>query len=254
MIEGDDYRVYLFNLSELRADELGFYCERLLSVTERERAKRYKSFKCFRQFVAGRALLRTVLTHLEGTPPEDWEFSFGPNGKPQVSKPTGSDLLFNLSHRDHLVGLVVGRAPKCTRTSFLGLGVDLERTPTGELNLDLVKGFFTGKEHSYILDGPQKEMCLRFAEVWSAKEALLKAKGLGLHHLTPLSTAHIDPPHTASHLSGGDDFKILIHHVETDYILALCVPQDCRNIRYLSLNSALHSADDIALGASNFII
>jgi phosphopantetheinyl transferase len=111
-----------------------------------------------------RSILRRVLALRLGMPPEEIEFRVEPGGKPRVS---GCE--FSLSHSGPWLVVVTGEAE---------LGVDVEfRTPRSDV-LELARRFFSNDDVAALRDAHDRERA--FILQWVAKEAALKASGVGL--------------------------------------------------------------------------
>jgi len=121
------------------------------------------------RFERGRALLRRVLGLRLGARPEDIEFEILPGGKPRVA---GCE--FSISHSGPW--LVVA-------ASDTAVGVDVEAQRPGRDVMELAGRFFSAHDFELLRQsaGPQFQGFLR---QWVAKEAALKAAGVGIaNHL-----------------------------------------------------------------------
>jgi 4'-phosphopantetheinyl transferase len=133
---------------------------------ERARAARYLEGRVRSRFIAGRCFLRRALALALGGTPQGLRFSVGPHGKPEVA-----GLHFNLSHSE-------GRALLATCSSH-PVGVDLEALRELEV-LQLARGQFDPAELAALTALDPADRRLGFFRVWTRKEALLKATGLGI--------------------------------------------------------------------------
>ena len=146
---------------------------RLLPEDEQERAGRFHFKADANRYLAGRWFLRQVLGSYLEIAPGSILFQYSPSGKPaltQACNPQG--LQFNLTHSLALALVAVAR--KCR------IGIDLEfvrAIPDTEL---IVERFFTPKEQTYWRDAAIEQKNQAFFTLWTAKEAYLKALGLGL--------------------------------------------------------------------------
>ncbi len=146
---------------------------RLLSVDERTRFNRFKVERARRRFAVARASLRCLLGQIIKTPPESVRFEYGAHGKPRIHPAQNpEDVRFNLSHSGDiaLLALTVGRE----------VGVDVERLRDRVPFQKLAARFFAPEEAESLnqLSGP--DLRLRFFRIWTAKEAYIKAIGMGL--------------------------------------------------------------------------
>ncbi len=147
----------------------------LLSPEELERARRFR-FECHRnRFVVGRGRLREILAAYLDTSPVEIEFTYGDSGKPELATPfAASGLRFNLSHSEALALVAVTRAAE--------IGVDVERVRVLSEADDLVKRFFSASEAAAYAALPAAEKPAAFFNLWTRKEAWLKATGQGIAH------------------------------------------------------------------------
>jgi 4'-phosphopantetheinyl transferase len=144
----------------------------LLSPDEAARRQRFLFEKNRHQFLVTRALVRTVLSQYAEVDPRAWVFTANPHGRPSVAEPAGVAVDFNISHTD---GLVV-----CAVAAGANLGVDAERLEMRRVKLEVARRFFAPEEAA-ALDGlPAAEQGPGFFQLWTLKEAYIKARGLGL--------------------------------------------------------------------------
>ncbi|MCW1884996.1 4'-phosphopantetheinyl transferase superfamily protein [Luteolibacter flavescens] len=154
-----------------------------LSASERTQAERFHFEKDAIHWRACRAALRGVLGEALGIAPGAVGIDHGEHGKPELS-PAGSGLHFNLSHcRDlALIALCQDGA----------VGVDIEPADRAPTLLGCEDAFCHPGEISLLPDeaGPRATMLM---DLWTRKEALLKALGTGMS-LAPQSVSVADPP------------------------------------------------------------
>jgi len=126
--------------------------------------------------LAAKQVLRKVLAAEYGRPPLSTEITIAnrPSGAPYAILDGEGRIPWSLSisHR-----IDVGFAAVATSTR-VAIGADVElvvaRDPA------LVRGFFTGEEAAAVASSHGRGVDLAVARIWSAKEAVLKAMGLGL--------------------------------------------------------------------------
>lgn len=147
-----------------------------LTDAERARAAHMRSEPARRRFVARRTALRRLLGDRLGIDPCSVELTAGPHGKPAVRAPGGPH--FNVSSSGRVVVIAV--------SDRADMGVDVEHVRDRVRREAIARRFFTRAEqaHAASLDG--------FFTVWTLKEAVVKATGLGLSHL-PLDRFDVDP-------------------------------------------------------------
>ncbi|MBB6187765.1 4'-phosphopantetheinyl transferase superfamily protein [Rhodanobacter sp. MP7CTX1] len=119
----------------------------------------------------GRAPLRALLAAYVGEPPQSLVLIDGEHGRPELAPPHGS-LAFNWSHSGDRALLAIARG--------VAPGIDLERWRARTRALEIAQRFFCAEEAAALamLDGAQ--LTSAFLDLWTAKEAVLKALGRGI--------------------------------------------------------------------------
>jgi len=172
LVYGTDLLAGSLSLNEiLTRDELAY--------SERLRGEGQKS-----TWLSCRATLRLILGSCLGRNPRDIEFSKGRFGKLHLPE---TNLFFNVSHSKNafLLGF-----------SFLGrIGVDIELLNGDEDVPELAEYAFSDDELQYCQNGDHPE---RFAEIWTCKEAFLKAVGVGLVDRLPSISVTDNLPNSVS--------------------------------------------------------
>jgi 4'-phosphopantetheinyl transferase len=146
----------------------------ILSTAERERCDRLRFQESRRDFVAAHALLRRSLSaYTRHRSPEAWDFETGLRGKPALSRTsTATELIeFNLSHTRGFVACAI---------SSVRVGLDVERIHPETKSVEIAERFFHARETSALKALPPHDCAIRFIELWTLKEALLKGLGLGI--------------------------------------------------------------------------
>jgi len=142
----------------------------LLAPAESDRAARLRDFRDRQAYVFTHALLRLALGHELRTSAATLEMVAGAHGKPRLQG-RGAEAHFNISYRRGAVALAIGDAP---------VGVDIEWIRPGIDMLGIAGRFFTSEEQAFLQAPPAGELAQRFFGLWTRKEALLKAAGLGV--------------------------------------------------------------------------
>jgi 4'-phosphopantetheinyl transferase len=163
-----------------------------LDEEERARAARFLFEEDCAAYVAAHGLLRRALTEAFGRPPAAWRFCAGAHGKPAlVDAPPGA--AFNLSHCRSMVVVAVGAGGARDVEPGVELGVDVEaRTRAERLDIRVARRFFAGDEVARLEALP--DAAARndyFLQLWTLKEAVIKATGLGLTQ--PLDAFSVAP-------------------------------------------------------------
>jgi 4'-phosphopantetheinyl transferase len=150
-----------------------------LSPDERARCQRFVFRRDRRDFAAGHALLRRVLSMHDDVRADAWTFVADANGKPALAHGAGAPpLAFNLSHTNGLVACAVTRDGE--------VGVDVECVERVTDSRDIAERYFSTAELAQLDACRGDERAARFIELWTLKEAYLKAIGSGLAQ--PLDT------------------------------------------------------------------
>lgn len=147
----------------------------VLSVQELQRGERFLREEHRRRFCLARAFLRVILAHYIGVAAKLLQFREGAYGKPYLD-PNSDDVQFNLSHSQDQAIYAVNLRQE--------VGVDIECiSPEMEIQ-PLIARFFTLIERQYIASLPDNQQRYAFYQIWTRKEAVMKATGLGLSGLS----------------------------------------------------------------------
>lgn len=165
-----DIDIYFGNTDSFLNDVTVFY--NFLSDSEKARANRFKYESDYNCYVSVHALLRIELSKFLGTEANSFRIDEAKNGKPFIP---GVDLPFSISRTKNLFVFVIGRSGQF-------LGIDIEQIkPEIDLN-DISRNYFSIKEQQLILSFDRiVDQNRTFFEIWTRKEALLKAVGIGIN-------------------------------------------------------------------------
>ena len=145
----------------------------LLREDELARANKFRFLEHKNNFIAARGILRRLLGHYLNIEPQNIKFDYGDRGKPrlrQTKSPTS--LEFNISHSQKYA--LFGFA--CDRI----VGVDLEYLREMKDAVKIARRFFSDREFESIANLDVSQQARVFFQLWTAKEAYLKAIGVGL--------------------------------------------------------------------------
>jgi 4'-phosphopantetheinyl transferase len=144
-----------------------------LSPDDSARYARYLVPGAAQTFLAARLLVRSVLSAYASVVPAAWRFETNRWGRPYIANPEAPPgLLFNLSHKPGAVTCLVGFERD--------LGVDVEHCAARPYLLDIASRFFSPAEATALIALPEEDRIRRFFELWTLKEAYIKARGVGL--------------------------------------------------------------------------
>lgn len=199
----------------------------LLSHDEIARADRFYFDKHRRRFTLARAILRLILAHYTSIPPTHLVFQENQYGKPKLKN--HPVLEFNLSHSEDMALLAIGRT--------MPLGIDLEFFSARPYE-GIGSQMFSSAENQALKQTTEALQPLVFFHIWSQKEALIKACGLGLSYPTQTfdvptcpstNQAVIDPLHKKT-------WQMISFQPVVGCCAALCFHSQITTIRYHVLN------------------
>jgi len=144
----------------------------LLPPGEIERIYRFAREPDRRRGLMACALTRAALARHTGVEPAAMRFTRDRLGKPELVDPPRTGLSFNISHTGELVLCGVSRAGS--------VGVDVERHDRKLNDLALARRFFAPDEAAALEAVPPAGRRRAFFELWTLKEAYVKACGRGL--------------------------------------------------------------------------
>ncbi len=171
-----DQEVHLWFIlnEEIQEPEVLLRLGSLLNAAEATQQKRYRNPSLQHRYVVTHGVLRSLLSAYEPrTSPQDWKFLYNQYGKPYLNTEPHQVLLrFNISHTDKVNVIVFGLIDE--------IGVDVEHVER-ELNYDaMVNNLFSYQDIAELsgLEGENRKK--RFFDIWTLKEAYIKACGMGL--------------------------------------------------------------------------
>ncbi len=153
-------------------------CAQWLDKEEQHRAARLVREEDRQRYVLAHGGLRAVLSRYLGVGPDVVELCRNEVGKPFVTrKSQGQSLItFNMSHAHGRALIAVSKGQE--------VGVDLERIRSDVEVEKLSERYFAPSEHATIMQLTEEQRAARFFRYWVAKEAVLKAQGIGLQALS----------------------------------------------------------------------
>jgi 4'-phosphopantetheinyl transferase len=174
----EDRAIHVWGFSLDGSSSFVGQCRSWLSEYERGRAARFISQQDQFRFVLAHGGLRAVLGRYHGLGPDAVELDCSETGKPFVRKGRGgqSAITFNMSHAHGRALIAVSKGQE--------IGVDLERVRSDIKVAKLSERYFAPSEQAAIMQVAQEQRAARFFRYWVAKEAVLKAQGIGLRALS----------------------------------------------------------------------
>ncbi|WP_264874424.1 4'-phosphopantetheinyl transferase family protein [Vibrio agarivorans] len=157
-------------------------CQRVLSLSEWFKISNLRLENRRQQQKLTRVLVRLVLSQYSNHDPKDWVFSLKVGGKPFVAN-ASHPLFFNVSHTQ---GLIV-----CAVSVESEVGVDVEILDKKRNFMAIAQQYFAEQEFQSLRAlRNEQERKLLFFQLWTLKEAYLKACGKGI--TVPLSSICFD--------------------------------------------------------------
>ena len=170
---GSTLHLWRIDLARLKDSSLEI---ELLSVDEVDRANRLRSDEDRWRFETSRVTLRKILgAYLERAPTE-LVFEYGETGKPTLKAHPqdgeSTSLSFNVSHS--------GQVALCAVAGKGAVGGDVEQIRELRATDRIARRHFSPEELEEWLVLDASDRLTEFYGVWTRKEALIKASGLGL--------------------------------------------------------------------------
>jgi len=166
----DKLAVFRFRLPN--GGKFGTYLRTLLQPDERARADRYYRDEDRHRFVYTRGILRLLAGKYTRQLPSSIRFTTGLNNKPELSGNTGWHI--NVSHSGSWILIAIGS---------VSLGVDVEQINPDFPFQEVMPPTFSQEEQRSI--EASTDARLLFYQLWTRKEALVKATAKGLNDDLP---------------------------------------------------------------------
>ena len=184
------------------------FCRALLSETERTHAEKLIHPADVERSILCRGILRTVLADYLAVIPKLISFERNENGKPFLRH---SEMEFNLSHSNDrmLIAVTAGRS----------VGVDIEFHRENVKMTAIAKRWFSPKEQSFFQDANKPKET--FFDIWSKKEAYVKAKGQGIYFDLPSFTVPLGEKPSVSTFEKNASWFFQTLKIDPDYSAAV---------------------------------
>ncbi len=216
-----------------RVEALG----RSLSAEELARANRFQFDRDRQHFVVARGLLRFLLGRYTAREPEHVAITYGNYGKPELLASVGRSLSFNVSH--------AGDQALMAFTPDQQIGVDIEaKRPLPDLET-IAAQFFSPHEQAALRSLPLEDRVDAFYNIWTRKEAFIKATGYGLMFPLDQFDVSLGPNDPACLLTIRASHQLAAHWTLTSlvaasgYAAALAVDGKVQRVRCFSASATL---------------
>jgi len=191
----------------------------IMNTGEIARTNRYLYATDKNRAIITRGSLRFLLGKYLNKKPSSLLFEVAKNNKPYLKNESGSALHYNISHSGNWVILAVADKE---------VGVDIEYINPQFDYQDILTDNFSEDEISFIMENPE-----HFFTLWTRKEALTKATGIGLDdHLKFI------PALTGEHFAKGNilatanNWIVNSFKVDSEYVASLAVNPLTSGLRF----------------------
>jgi 4'-phosphopantetheinyl transferase len=180
-LKAEQIHIWFANIDRPPSDIRHF--EALLSPREASRAQRFQFMRDRNGYVVRHGVLRTLLAGYLNCEPRQVNILYESNGKPHLAAQRNEgSLQFSDSHSDTYAAFAFCR--------YSRIGVDIEKIRELPEMLEIVARHFTRRENAELLSCPEAGRVMLFYQLWTRKEAILKAQGEGLlRHLDSVDVA-----------------------------------------------------------------
>jgi 4'-phosphopantetheinyl transferase len=194
-----------------------------LSEDETEKSRRFRFTRDRVSYITTHGLLRGILGKHLGISPEDVEITYNPFGRPSVSG-YSRQVFFNLSHSSGIS--VLAFDPQNN------IGVDVEKID-GKFEFESIVQLYFSKEEGKQIQSSEKKSRQRFYEIWTRKEAFLKAMGIGITENLQVDvlSERINGNSVLKDVSGNEEFLFRSMVFEQNFRITLAMGIDSGAIR-----------------------
>jgi 4'-phosphopantetheinyl transferase len=211
VLENDEVHIYRVCLADERTRIQEF--QALLSPEEQSRADRYARKQDRDRFVISKGSLRVILSKYTGIAPLGLQFDTGMRKKPVVRN--NQPVFFNVSHSSDWALIAI---------STKEVGVDIEWINPNFNFTGIVQEYFSSAEAKHLA---VHNSALAFFELWTRKEAFLKATGQGIGEYLTFTPSLTGIHPLDQQLYGNDrDWNISSFMFNDDYICAVASELD----------------------------
>ncbi|KNE75179.1 4-phosphopantetheinyl transferase (plasmid) [Candidatus Burkholderia crenata] len=195
-----------------------------MDFSERTRADGFRFQRDRMRYIVTRCAIRSVLSRYTDHPPAAWSFMADAFGRPCLVKNESAitGLTFNITHTSLMIVIALSRSDT--------VGVDAESRERSAPS-EVAERFFAASENNALSQLTFEQAAFRFFELWTLKEAYLKAIGVGLS--VELNSIVFDFPnsyaidYSSTSLDSCRDARqwtFSLFHLEPRHIFALCLP------------------------------
>ena len=198
---------------------------KVLNSEEVKRSDKYFSKGDRNKYIIRRGALRYILAQYLQQPAANIVFKLTENGKPVIDQPCGTQINFNLSDSADWVLIAIAKS---------AVGIDVELMKPNFSYEDILHLNFSEEEVYYI---KQQDSLKRFFLLWTRKEAILKATGIGLtDHLL-----HIPSLEGLNQVDGNliltqTNWQLNSFEIRNDYVATVAASPSVKSFIFLDID------------------
>ncbi len=203
--------LYSVKINDIGEEMLNEICL-MIDLEKRHRIEKFVSKKDKIRTLVGDILVRTVIMEHLKLRNKYIRFYENQYGKPYLEG--FSDFNYNISHSGDFVVCAIDDKP---------IGIDIEEVKHIQYE-EIVKRFFSIKEHEYIFNHKSHLDINRFYEIWTLKESYIKLCGQGLSIPLKSFSIEIDQYKNIKVVCNKEcrQYKFKILNIEPGYKMAVC--------------------------------
>ncbi|TCL57582.1 4'-phosphopantetheinyl transferase [Kineothrix alysoides] len=218
-------KIYSVNSRIRLSDTLYEELLKLVDLDYQERILRYRFWEDRQRSLFGCLLSRYAIIKNFGLRNDEIKITENEYGKPFVSE--CGKIYFNVSHSGDWVVCVINNSV---------VGIDVQEIESIELSI--AERFFTKEENDYLLSLKVNDRLQGFYDIWSLKEAYIKALGIGFS--MPLNKFSVVKSEDGFKVKETSDteFYFKQYPIDKEYKLSVCSKKNnfCHTIESLTIN------------------
>ncbi len=202
--------IYAVNLKHQLPKEVYHLLLSNVSGEKQDKIGRFHRIQDAQRSLISDVLVRRIITDKLGRKNEDIVFEYNEYGKPALKQQ--QDFCFNTSHAGDWIVCAVHTLP---------VGIDVEHIQP--IEFDIAKRFFSQEEYQDLMQKEDSERLSYFYELWTLKEAYIKAVGKGLS--IPLNSFSFRIPFEDILFKSKEDtrnYSFKQYKLAADYKMAVC--------------------------------
>ena len=204
------------------------FIDTFLAIMPDEEITRYNRF--YRtadknRYIISRGAVRNILGKYLSQSPASLKFGEGKNKKPYLINPCDGTLSFNISHSGDWILMTVAKTETGADTEYIDDHFDFS---------DIIGENFSNKEIAYINTKNGSE---RFYMLWTRKEALIKATGIGIIDCLDLLPS-LDGNHTCDEkiLQSAENWLVSSFKLDEKHAASIAINPVINQISFFNFN------------------